>query len=1231
MYRLLPFFNSSLLAKCLLGLSISSLIIGATFMLPLASGIDQATPVAPYVNGNFPTTSPSEGNGDWQVTNAFPNLSFSKPIFLAEEPESGRLFIGEHQGRIYSIPNERETTDKRLVLDIRNVTWFNQESGLLSFAFHPRYGIDSNYLYVFYQYRGNLNYSRLSRFTISSNTGQAVPGSEQVLIQLYDRASNHNAGMIFFGLDGFLYISTGDEGGGNNTYDNSQSITNRHLGGVLRIDVDRDPNRSHPIRRQPALLRNDDNSFTANYYIPNDNPWIDEGGSVLEEFYALGLRNPHRMSQDPVTGEIWLADVGQGKREEVDIIIKGGNYQWGYKEGFLNGPQSRPSPLIGTDEDPIHDYDRGDGKSVTGGYVYRGNRLPSLQGAYLFGDYASRRLWALRTNPDNTYSREQLMTLPFALSSFGVDNAGELYLLNFGGGTIEILSRQSGNPTDFPNLLSETGVFENLSPLVPRDFCIPYDLNVPFWSDGTEKKRWLILPNDGQHDSPEEQIQYSESGDWMFPSGTVLVKHFELALDSQTPTQAQKIETRFIVFGENNSFYGVTYRWNEAQTEATLLLDGRRDTFTLQTAAGPRSLSWSYPSPAECLTCHNTATGGALGIQTGQLNRDYQYPTTNRSANQLTTLVHLNILSPAPDTNSLNQLSFAPPSHASSYSLEQRARAYLDINCGSCHRSGSTIQARFDARMEESLENQGLLYGDVIKDLNIPGARVITPGDPNTSLLYLRMKSVHEEISMPQIGKNEVDSVGVELISSWIQSLSPDIRYEGKMGQRLTFPPIPDRGMLSPAFDLSASTSSGLPPSYQVISGPASVSGSQLSLTGSIGEVRIRASQPGNSSYHPAPEAVQSFWVLPAEKGQGTGLLGRYFAGSNLQNEVFRRLDPQIDFNWNTSSPNVSQMGFDGFSIAWEGEIEVPYSETYTFTTTTDDGVRLWVNDQLIIDNWNAEGSIENSGQINLNAWDRVPIRMEFYEESVFASATLHWSSTSINPQIVPSQFLYPLPDSAPEIYLWLEGYFDEQTGSMFNELQASDLLPMEQPYNQPPFNYQGTERVSSMAAYVIDWVLVELRSSTPPYNLVARQAVLIDPMGRILNTSFDPRIIFPNISSGSYLVAIYPKSHLPVMSSQPIPYSSREGLSSYDFRLPESVRGTNQLKSKGTYHMLYVGDYDFNGIINNLDFNAWKQNSAAINQYLSIDADGNGIVNNLDFNLWKANGSKIAVPEVQN
>ena len=1215
--------------KLLLGI-ISTLFLSMTAFFAPFNGLDQAVPVGPYVNGNFSTQSPTEGSGAWQVTNAFPNISVSKPIFLTEEPGTNRLFIGEHQGRIYSFANNPQANSKSLVLDIRSQTWFSGESGLLSFAFHPRYDIDSNYLYVFYQYRGNLNYSRLSRFTISRATGKAISGSEQVLIQLYDRASNHNAGMIFFGQDGYLYVSTGDEGGGKNTYNNSQSITNRHLGGVLRIDVDQDPTRSHPIRRQPALLRNNDNSFTANYFIPNDNPWLDPNGGILEEFYAIGLRNPHRMSQDPVSGLIWLADVGQGRREEVDLIVKGGNYQWAYKEGLLDGFQSKPSNIIGTDQPPIHEYPHSEGKSITGGYVYRGTRLPSLQGAYLYGDYNSRKLWTLRKNSGGTYERDQLMTLPFALSSFGIDLSGEVYLLNWTNGNIQKLVRQNSGSPNFPQFLSETGVFSRLSPLTPEAFCTPYDVNVPFWSDGAEKKRWLILPNDGQHNSANEQISYSERGDWEFPAGAVLVKHFELPMNWQNPSQKRKLETRFIIFGENNSFYGVSYRWNNAQTDAELISTSHTDTLILQDREGPRQISWYFPESSDCYACHTPATKGALGLRTGQVNRDYLYPSTNRNANQLLSFDHLNMLSPGIGTNNPASLHSIAPIDDTNRSLKARARAYLDANCSNCHRPGSEIQSHFDARITTPLANQGLIYGEVFKDLGKKGSRVIVPGDLERSVLFQRLKSVHTDIAMPQIAKNEIDTAGVQLLEDWILSLPASSTHFGKQGQKITFEPIPHKEQFSPTFNLSANSSSGLQVSLQVISGPAVISGTQVSLTGSAGQVTIEASQPGNGNYHPAPTVSHSFWALPSGKGMGRGLTGTYFSGMNLSNQIFERVDPQIHFNWNSSSPQASTMGYDSYSVRWEGEIEVPFGETYTFMTSADDGIRLWVNDQLIINSWQAKGPTEQSGSIALAAWERVPIRMEFKEEGVYASALLKWSSPSIDPEPVPSHFLYPLSGDMPHIRVLLEGYFNRDVGSMENSLHTQDLIPLQQPFGMPPFTYNGGEQVAQINSNILDWILLEMRSPNPPYSLQAQQAVLLREDGTLLNTDYQARILFPGLASGTYRLALYARGHLAIWSSQAISYSQIEGLSSYDFTNPAMVSGNNSLKAIDTVYALYTGDFDFNGNVNNEDFNYWKQNSAAFNQYLVIDADGNGVVNNLDFNLWRANVSKLAVPEVQ-
>ena len=1231
MYILLRrLFNTS--AWSILG-TFGLLSLGMHFALFAPHGLDQPVPVAPYVNKAFAPGPPGADSGAWQVVNAFPNLNFSKPVFLAEEPGTGRLFVGEHRGIIYAFPNTPTASQRTQVLDIRSRTWFSGESGLLSFAFHPRYANDSNYLYVFYQYNppnSSLNYSRISRFTVDPTSGTVLNNSEMVLIQQYDRASNHNGGMLFFGNDGYLYVSTGDEGGGNNQYNNSQSITNRLLGGVLRIDVDRDRSRSHPIRRQPTRISSSDQSFTANYYIPNDNPFLATDGSVLEEFYAVGLRNPHRMSQDPTTGTIWLADVGQGKREEVDLIEKGGNYQWGYREGFLSGPQSRPSNLIGIDIAPIHDYPRSDGISITGGYVYRGSQLPSLQGAYVFGDYGSKRLWVLREDTNGNYQREQLLTLPFSLASFGIDAAGELYLMNFSGGKIEKLTReQTGNPAP-PTLLSQTGVFQSLSPLIAEDFCISYELNVPFWSDGAEKFRWLILPNDGQHDSPGEQIQYAESDNWQLPAGAVLVKHFELDLDPLNPGPTRKLETRFMIFGPDNSYYGLTYRWNEAQTDAVLLTESKSDTFTLQTAAGTRKISWYYPGSGDCITCHTPATGGVLGLKTGQLNRTHFYDQTQRQANQLTTYAHLNMLDTPLDTQNLGALPFFPPSSALSYSVESRARAYLDANCSSCHRPGVDIQANFDARMATPLPQQSLVYGELVKDLGQTGARTIIPGETERSMLLTRLKSIHTGIAMPQLAKNEVDSAGVDLITSWIQSLPADVEVNGDTGQKIQFGPLNTRYPNDPTITLNATSSSGLPVSFQVQSGPAAISGNELSLTGSIGKVNVIASQGGNTNFMAAPEVRRSFWVVPPGNAVGRGLEGTYYSDENLSIEAFRQVDSQIDFNWGSDSPDPAALGYDSFSIRWEGELEPPYSETYTFVATTDDGVRLWVNNTLIIDTWDQNGPGETSGTLSLTAWEKVPIRMEYREEGTFASASLQWSSPSIAPEIIPQQFLYSPASETPVLHVWLEGYFDPQMGMMNNELQAGQLIPSQQPFQDAPLNYDGPESLSSNNAYIIDWLLIEVRSTNAPEQVLGRQAVLVGPDGVLMNTDFSQTLVIPGLPQGAYLLALYPKGHLPVISSQPIPYSPTLGLSSYDFSQPSAIMGSEQLKNIGGYYVLHSGDFDYNGIVNNQDFNLWKQNSAAINQYLPFDADGNGIVNNLDFNLWKINGSKLAVPPVQ-
>lgn len=1018
----IPTFFSRLTRSSRLLLAFSGLLfLGFLPFMAVQNGLDNPVPVAGFVNDTFPSSTPGQGSGAWVTVNAFPNLTFSDMIHLEGEPSTNRIVVAEHDGTLYAFDNNSTTSTTSTFLDLTSQTYTSGESGLLGFTFHPRYGIDSNYVYVYYQRDAGSGdwYSCLSRFTVPTIPGPADPSSELVLMYLYDRQDNHNGGGLFFDNDGYLYLSNGDEGGGNNQYGHGQDLDDRLFGGVFRIDVDRNPTTSHPILRQPVQLNGSDISYTANYYIPNSNPFQDPTGGTLEEYYAMGLRNPHRMTYDSATDKIWLGDVGQTKREEVNLVVAGANFQWPYKEGTNNGPTNQPGTVIGTQYAPVVEYPHGQGISIIGGYVYRGPTHQDIQGHYLYADFGSRKLWAM--NPTDS-STQELMTLGFTLSAFGMDNNNELYILQYSNnGKIYKLDRQNPGAPEPPQLLSQTGVFSNLNPLTPEDFLIPYELNAPFWSDGAIKTRWMVIPNNGTHNSAAEQIQYSENGNWIFPEGTVLIKHFELPIDETNLSITKKLETRFLIHGSDGNYYGMTYRWNDAQTEAYLLPDSHTDTISIATASGNRTVAWNYPGRGQCLSCHNTSSEGALGPITRQLNGDAYYPVTGRTANQLATLTHLNIFDSSPDTTPVGLgilMTSAAPDDLSA-SLEDRARSYLDANCASCHQPNTGVNADFDARMSTSLDNQDLIYGNVQLDLGIHDARILIPGQVDRSVLMERLNSVHTDIAMPQLAKNLIDTAGVNLIADWVNSMSPDFG-SGSMGQTITFPTLSQKEVGDPAFTLAASSSSGLPITYSVTSGPATISGNTVTLTGADGRVTIRATQNGNGSYDAAPEVERSFWVVPTGLAAGTGLLSTYYNNLDLTNVATTGTDTTIDFYWGSGRPHAS-MNYETFSVVWEGEIELPYSETFTFTTSTDDGVRLWVNNQLIIDQWNDQAVTEFTGTTTVSAWQRVAIRMEYYQQDVYASAKLEWSSPSLAREVIPKAFLYPVvgqPLSADEIEL---------------------------------------------------------------------------------------------------------------------------------------------------------------------------------------------------------------------
>ena len=777
-----------------------------------AGGLEAPEPIGAFLDGAFPPTSPStpssSGLNDWVQQDYYPDLTFVEPIRLVEHPVENKLIVVGKDGVGWAVTHEPNSTDKTLFFDIRSIMHGKSgvgEGGISDMVFHPEFGQanspNADYLYISYRWSPTQSgtftqsptvdgYNRLSRFTVVN--GQVDLATEQLLISQFDREQWHIGMDMFFGADRFLYISVGDEGNCcNGQVTNTQRLDGGLFSGVLRIDVDKDSTRSHPIRRQPTNLAKNPQSngsnwpasSTQNYYIPNDNPFIAEDGSQLEEFYSIGLRHPWTITQDSVTQLIYAADVGQSISEEINLIQKGDNHQWAYTEGTAGGLVTRPANIIGNEAPPIFSYPRTDGQAVIGAGVYRGSQFPDLVGKYLFSDFMSGKFWAAAQN-GNDYDIEEIGTVsagfPNGINSYLMDTKGNVLMAKtagglISGGKIQFLARADNviiSPEP-PSTLSGTGAFTNLGLLTVHPGCIPYDMNMPFWSDNAVKSRWMCIPNDGTYDTTDEQIGFSQNGDWTLPIGSITIKQFDLVTDENNPAAATRLETRFMVHGADG-WYGVTYRWDASGTEAYLLTVGEEETFTVNTAQGQYDQTWTYPDRADCLTCHNAVAGFVLGPKTRQLNKEMHYPVSGVTANQIESLNALGILNPAIPNNELSALLSSSITSVSMddehASLTDKARSYLDSNCASCHRPNG-VRAEFDARLITPLADQNLLYGQVNEPLGLNDPSVIVPGDLSRSMIYHRTGSAGEDFSMPPLSKGLVHEEGMDLLSDWIKAL----------------------------------------------------------------------------------------------------------------------------------------------------------------------------------------------------------------------------------------------------------------------------------------------------------------------------------------------------------------------------------------------------------------------------------------------------------------------------
>lgn len=747
----------------------------AFFSLLLVTGVaflgSAAQPTEPAKPARKPwTTSRVIGSPDppppFKVVRAFPNLKFEHPVLLARCPGSNRLFLGEQAGVLYSFVNKpdakadlfcdlrKELKTIRLLPDAKEV------EAVYGLTFHPDFA-KNRQCFVCYTLRSkqekqrNLkDGTRVSRFKVSKTEPPRLDvASEEIIITFLQ--GGHNGGDLHFGPDGMLYISTGDATNPNppDELNTGQDISDL-LSSILRIDVDHgDPEGVSPRR---------------NYAVPKDNPFINMKGA-RPEVWAYGFRNPWRMSFDRESGALFVGDVGWELWEMVHRVEKGGNYGWAAMEGPqpIKPSQVGPTPII----PPLIELPHTIASSVTGGYVYHGKKFPELRGAYVFGDWESRRLWAARFDGDRTKEMPEITQPSVRIVAFGEDNAGELYFLDHDGGTLHTLERNdAGGPNvNFPTKLSETGLFASVKDLAPQPGVLPFAVSSRQWQDGATAEHWVAFPGESAATLYTDPKPIRGMVTWHnfrmhFPKDAVLVRTLTLA--------GRRLETQLLHF-DGVDWHPYSFAWREDQTDADLVpADGDEKEVRV---AGEGTRPWQFHSRSQCLSCHSAWSEYALAFQPEQLNG-----VGPDGRNQLVALSQAGLirrvgaeaksLPPFDDKSAADERQLADPADAD-LPLEKRARSYLHANCGHCHaeHGGGAVPLRLQFPVKVA-DMKAVGKPPTRGDFNLRDACIIKPGDPWASTLFFRMAKFGRD-RMPHIGSERPDEAGLKLIEQWIASM----------------------------------------------------------------------------------------------------------------------------------------------------------------------------------------------------------------------------------------------------------------------------------------------------------------------------------------------------------------------------------------------------------------------------------------------------------------------------
>ncbi|HWE01561.1 MAG TPA: PQQ-dependent sugar dehydrogenase [Tepidisphaeraceae bacterium] len=705
----------------------------------------------------------------------FPKLKFIRPLDIAFAPGSDRVFIVQHDGKIFSFPNQNDVEKADLMLDATKLdglaripNYFGVE--VYGLTFHPQFQ-KNHFCYVSYHidfpYKRAVDYSnaypqnktaqRVSRFTVSDTDPPTIDPSTEKRIIAWN-GGGHMGACMKFGPDGDLYVSTGDNGDPNppDPHNIGQNIGDLRSK-LLRIDVD------HAVGDEP-------------YAIPADNPFVHTPGARGEVF-AYGLRNPWKFSFDSVGGNIWAGDVGWELWESVFHVVSGGNYGWSIMEGpqpVYPNKKRGPTPII----PPAAALPHTEAASITGGFVYHGKENPALDNQYVFGDWETRRIWAAPVDGGKMGKYRTIAQTDQRVVAFGEDAKGELYIVDYEGGGIWRLAPNPtvGSELTFPRKLSQTGLFANVAKQIPSPGVVPFGINAPQWVDGSTSERFIAVPGAGV-------VVDGVDGKRVYPKNTVLVRTLSLNMTDNDAASRRRIETQLLHF-DGRQWHGYAYQWDDSQNDAALVDgDGRDLPLTIIDPAAPdgrRLQTWHFNSRAQCMTCHTQWSGYVMAFSEPQLDRTEKFVTGDSvvSDNQLRTFRHIGLIPEVALPKPQKDGSFPPPPiptvlvnpQDETFTLNDRARSYLHVNCSVCHRFGGGGTALIELREDKTLKETKLLTNPMLGTFNIADAEIVCPGDPSRSVLYYRMAKSGTG-RMPHLGATVVDEKGLNLIADWIVSL----------------------------------------------------------------------------------------------------------------------------------------------------------------------------------------------------------------------------------------------------------------------------------------------------------------------------------------------------------------------------------------------------------------------------------------------------------------------------